>query len=227
MKGDRIVPLVGRARAAVAAALLATAGWAASETLTKTADYPSPLGLLRSLTVTGDAALARDGGAVTIGSPTADAKVRLNVGGAAKLGSTVDVLSKATASQLESSQGSLLLRPQASRPDAPVDGTLLYNSAAARLELSRAGAWIPASFPTARSTFTTDCKHSTSLIVNASFGAHTYCAVTGAVGAHFRLEGDVGGPWFLHCAWDQRYAGSPAHFEGQTNGGMVLVTCLD
>ncbi len=49
-----------------------------SESLTLSAYYPSPLGAYAAMTTTGDTTLARDGGAVVVGSPAAAAGLTVN-----------------------------------------------------------------------------------------------------------------------------------------------------
>jgi hypothetical protein len=214
---------------AIVAALLGCAAWAGSETLTLIANYPVPLGIYKSVVSAGNAVLARDGGAVAIGKAAAEAKLKLDVAGAAKFGSTVDVASALTAATLEST-GPMILRGVGAQPPA-LDGKVIFNSTTQRLEYSKAGAWFPASFPSVKSTFLINCNRSTTVAIDnplPSFGAkHTLCQVTGAVGAAYILRPNDLGGWMLSCSWDGTYSNSAVKFPGQTDNGMVEVTCFD
>lgn len=75
-----------------------------SESLTLNSFYPSPLGIYSSLTSTGDATLARDGGVVSVGQP---ANVQLNPanGGSITLGSGSNTCAAANAGMMQYDAG--------------------------------------------------------------------------------------------------------------------------
>src|SRR5206468_3404647 len=107
-------------RFALGAVLLAAAGFAAAETLTMVASYPSPLGIYNSIISAGNAFLARDSGNVGIGTSSPTAK--LDVVGAAKVSGAVTAGGTVAGPTVQASF--LQLNPQKADP-AAADGKVI------------------------------------------------------------------------------------------------------